>query len=263
MSQTPGYWTVLLLVFAVAVCGCEKKPTQAGPKPPGNAYATNSIGMKLKRIPPGSFQRDLEEGTDEKRLVEVRIAHSFDIGVFEVTQAQYQQIMGVNPSHFTGPNLPVDSVLWFDAQEFCRRLSKKEGVTYRLPTEAEWEYACRAGSTTEYYWGDKYRTRYAWCEVNSEERTHEVGTREPNAWGLYDMSGNLWEWCADWYAEYPSVAVVDPIGPASGSERVLRGGAWNSYEWYVSSVVRHRNVPSTRLDIYGFRVCRTVTPGQP
>ena len=143
---------------------------------------TKSIGMKLKLIKPGGFMMGSEKGFDnEKPVHKVKITRTFCIGVYEVTQAQYEKIMGKNPSYFKGPNRPVDTVSWDDAVLFCKKLSEKEGVKYRLPTEAEWEYACRAGTRTEYYWGDGIDGRCAWYWENSENRTHDVGQKKPNA----------------------------------------------------------------------------------
>jgi formylglycine-generating enzyme required for sulfatase activity len=145
-----------------------------------------------------------------------------------VTQQQYEKVMGANPSSVKGSKRPVDTVSWIDAHEFCLRLSKMENRPYRLPTEAEWEYACRAGTTTDYYWGNKPDDRYAWTEHNSSYIVHDVGTRLPNAWGLHDMSGNVWEWCADMYVDY-SRRRTSQNGPKRLSNepfRVLRGGSW-------------------------------------
>ena len=156
--------------------------------------------------------------------------------MYEVTQEQYERVMGKNPSRFKGPQLPVERVSWKAAVSFCTKLSafpeeQAAGRTYRLPTEAEWEYACRAGSTTDFCFGDAEwgLDDYAWYEDNSDHRTHPVGQKRPNAWGLYDMHGNVWEWCADWHDEayYEASPVDDPQGPATGVDRVGRGGSWS------------------------------------
>jgi len=152
----------------------------------------NSIAMKLTLIKPGSFMMGSDSGIpNEKPVHKVTLTEPFYIGVHEVTQEQYEKVMKANPAYFKGPKRPVEAVSWNDAQEFCRRLSKMENRRYRLPTEAEWEYACRAGTSTEYYWGSNFDPRYAWLTHKSGQATHDVGTRLPNAWGLYDMSGNV------------------------------------------------------------------------
>ena len=216
----------------------------------------NSIGMELKLLPAGVFtmgDKDDEHG--------VMLTKPFMIGVHEVTQEQYEQVMGINPSDFRGSNNPVENVSWEDAVEFCRELSalpseKAAGHVYRLPTEAEWEYACRAGTTTAYNFGDDDSELgdYAWIRENSGRTTHPVGGKKPNAWGLYDMHGNVWEWCQDWYKAYPRGTVTDPTGATSGSLRVTRGGCWCSAAGGVRSAERYGYVPSIRVDLYGFRV---------
>jgi formylglycine-generating enzyme required for sulfatase activity len=150
----------------------------------------------------------------------------------------------------------VESVSWDDAVEFCKRLSAKEGLIYRLPTEAEWEYACRVGSTTRYCFGDDRRqlVEYAWFEGNSGGKTHPVGQKKPNAWGLYDMYGNVWEWCQDWYDAYPSGMVTDPQGPSSGSGRVYRGGSWDYVASLCRSAFRFANESTLRTYDGGFRL---------
>lgn len=203
---------------------------------------TNSIGMKLVLIPKGSFQMGSpieEEGYFDEDQHQVTITKEYHLGVTEVTQGQYFEVMRYIPSEFQddevaechsqtgnvfhefdGFNYPVGCVSWEDAVEFCKKLSdlpkeKKAGREYRLPTEAEWEYACRAGSKTAYSFGDNAELldKYAWFESNSGDQTHPVAEKKPNAWGLYDMHGNVCEWCSDWYGEYPKNSVSDPTGP--------------------------------------------------
>lgn len=224
----------------------------------GGQVITNSIGMKMVYIKPGEFMMGSEKHIDaEKPVHKVKLTKGFYIGVYEVTQEQYEKVMGNNPSHFKGKDLPVDMVSCNDAEEFCKKLSEKEGKTYRLPTEAEWEYACRAGSKTEYYWGDRFDGKYAWYRDNSGGKTHTVGTREPNKWGLYDMSGNVWEWCQDWYKSgYPAGEQVDPEGPASSDSRVLRGGSWGSLAGDCRSAFRYWGRPGNADSSFGFRVVR-------
>ena len=196
---------------------------------------TNSVGMKMVLIPAGEFKMGSAKGEkNEKRVHMVEITKPFYLGVTEVTQAQYEAVMGENPSEIRVADRPVEHVTWHNAQKFCEKLSAKEGRTYRLPTEAEWEYACRAGSTTEYCFGDSAAGlgEYAWYDKNAGDAggryARPVGQKKPNAWGLYDMHGNVPEWCADYYAfdYYWQGRMVDPSGPAESSTRVLRGGAW-------------------------------------
>jgi len=179
------------------------------------------------------------------------------MGVCEVTQEQYQAVVGGNPSNFKGPQNPVEAVSWDDAVAFCQAMSRKTGQTVRLPTEAQWEYACRAGSTTRFCFGDADSGlgAYAWYTENSGNQTHPVGQKKPNDFGLYDMHGNVWEWCADWYADsYANANSVDPQGPGSGSARVLRGGCWYINRRFCRSAFRLRIAPVLRDDYIGFRV---------
>jgi formylglycine-generating enzyme required for sulfatase activity len=193
---------------------------------------------------------------------QVTLTQPFYLGIYEVTQEQYERVMGENPSELKAAQNPVDTVSWNDAVDFCRRLSelpeeKAAGRVYRLPTEAEWEYACRAGTTTDYSFGDDESELgdYAWYHDNSGKTTLPVGQKKANPWGLYDMHGNVWEWCQDWYADdLPEGAVTDPTGPVGGSDRVLRGGSWLHYAYYCQSALRRRRAPDYRYYYFGFRV---------
>lgn len=227
----------------------------------GGSLITDSIGMELRRIPAGSFlmgSNSSEAASEEKPAHEVTITRSFYIGVFEVTQKQYRTIMGSNPSRFSGKNRPVEMVSRNDAVKFCRRLSAREGVTYRLPTEAEWEYAARAGTTTEYYWGNSFDGRYAWYEDNSGGQTHSVGLKRPNAWGLYDMAGNVYEWCSDWFGEdyYSRSPSVDPQGPSSGEYRIFRSASFYNSPRNMRVFSRGAGTPGTITPGWGFRCIR-------
>jgi len=233
---------------------------------------TNSIGMKLVLIPKGTFTMgspESEEGRqDNETQHSVTISKDYYLGVYEVTQAQYEKVMGKNLSDFQGvivdnenAELPVENVSWDDAVEFCKKLSaqpeeKEAGRVYRLPTESEWEYACRAGSKTAYSFDDEegLLPEYGWFDRNSSNRTHTVGLLEPNAWGLYDMHGNVWELCSDWYGEYPNEPVSDPNGPTKGTHRVLRGGSWYDFAACCKSTIRFRLDPSGLGNSLGFRV---------
>jgi len=220
------------------------------------------VTMKFTRIPAGKFlmgspETEKDRSRDEGPQRRVTISKPFYMGVTEVTQAQYQAVMGENPSKFKGPRNPVEMVTWDEAVTFCTALSKKTRLTVRLPTEAEWEYACRAGSRTRYSFGDKDRDlgAYAWYLDNSDEKTHPVGRKKPNAWGLFDMHGNVWEYCADWYGgSYADAKTVDPKGPAAGKERVVRGGAIAERPGGPRSARRGDQHPDVRNPRAGFRV---------
>ena len=220
----------------------------------------NGVTMKLVLIPAGKFLMG-EEGPQKR---EVTISKPFYMGMTEVTQAQYEAVMGKNPSNFKGGTYPVETVSWNDATEFCKKLSEKTQQAVRLPTEAEWEYACRAGSKTGFSFGDAESALgdYAWYHGNSGGTTHPVGQKKPNAWGLYDMHGNVWEWCADWYGDYAKGAATNPSGPASGSFRVLRSGGWNDGLNNCRSALRGSYTPGDRDYYFGFRVVVSVSaPG--
>ena len=226
-------------------------------------------------------------GSDEGD-VDAKPAHKLTIGAFlmdahEVTQEDYERIMGANPSRRKGPKNPVEQVTWSAAIKFCNARSAKEGVTgcyelktgqcnfaangYRLPTEAEWEYACRAGSSTAYWFGDRadQLRSFAWFEGDSDGKPHPVGQKRANAWGLYDMSGNVWEWCNDWYGPkyYRNSPTENPHGPETGEKRVLRGGAWSSSAESCAVYVRNCDEAGTTdvcltMDSNGFRCVRRV-----
>jgi len=179
------------------------------------------------------------------------------MGIYDVTQEQYEAVMGQNPSHFKGANNPVETVSWDDAVEFCKKLSAKSGKAVQLPTEDHWEYACRAGTTTRFSFGDEERDlgQYAWYESNSDQKTHPVGEKKPNAFGLYDMLGNVEEWCS-WHDGYPGnrAAGDDPAGPATGPWRVFRGGSWRDAPRDLRSASKIAGLPRYRFNFVGFRV---------
>jgi formylglycine-generating enzyme required for sulfatase activity len=224
---------------------------------------TNSIGVEFVLIPAGSFtmgaDKNAEKAADDDETPQhrVSIGKPFYLGKYKVTQTQWTAVMGSNPSEFKGQSHPVGRISWNDAQTFIDRLNQKEGhKRYRLPTEAEWEYAARAGTTSTYSFGDDASQlgQYAWYDGNSGKTTHPVGQRKPNAWGLYDMHGNVWEWVQDWYGHYSGSPSTDPRGPSSGSYRMLRGGAWNFPAAYCRSAARAPNSPGNRNDNVGFRL---------
>ena len=223
---------------------------------------TNEIGMQFKRIPAGEFMMGSPDDDPEKEEGEtpqhpVRITTPFYLSVHEVTQEHYEKVMGKNPSRFEGPSLPVEQVSWSDAMEFCEKLSVMDAENdYRLPTEAEWEYACRAGTTSRYSCGNELDRQSAWSSDNSDDQPHPVGEKRPNAWGLYDMHGNVCEWCGDRFAidYYENAPLDDPAGPETGSYRMIRGGSWSNSAGYCRSARRQGYWPAGRLSSLGFRV---------
>ena len=227
-------------------------------------------GMEFVGIPPGEFLMSSTgwyTDEDERLVTRVRISQGFYLGKTEVTQAEWQAVMGNNPSHFSGcGRCPVETVSWEDVQVFMGRLNARSGgERYRLPTEAEWEYAARAGTTTDTYAGDLTELSgndpvlngIAWYDENSGDRTHPVGQKAPNGFGLHDMLGNVREWVGDWYGDYPGGTVTDPAGPGSGSSRVCRGGSWFRSARICRSAFRHRLSPGYRGINLGFRLLRT------
>ena len=244
------------------------------PKDWSDEYRTTKL--VLRRIPAGSFIMGSDQGSESHR---VTLTKPFYMGVFEVTQKQWELVMGswpgsspssssgrgdAYPAYYvsyndirgssSGARWPASSAV--DTSSFLGRLRAKTGLEFDLPTEAQWEYACRAGTATTYYWGDSMDGAYAWYSSNSGSTAHPVGTRLPNAWGLYDMSGNVWEWCRDWYGAL--AYGTDPTGSASGSSRVERGGSWFSNSGYCTSSYRSNDDPSSRCYNYGFRLSRTL-----
>jgi formylglycine-generating enzyme required for sulfatase activity len=248
----------------------KQQEEQSRRQPKQGDVVTNSIGMKLVYIPAGSFMMGSplsEKGRDDESVHIVKISKDFWIGQTEVTQGQYKSVMNTQP--WSGENFvqedannPAVHVAWEDAAEFCTKLSKQEGKTYRLPTEAEWEYACRAGTTTRFSFGDSDSSLgdYAWFYNNAykmgQQYAHRVGQKKPNPWGLYDMHGNVWEWCSNWYGKdyYSKSPSVDPKGPISGDSRSLRGGSWYLNEFLLRCSFRYRNPPNYRSAFVGFRV---------
>lgn len=213
--------------------------------------------------PDGEKDRDSDEGPQHS----VTISKAFYMGVFEVTQEQWKAVMGTSPSKLGyKAKYPVDWVTWEDCQRFVSKINTMGIGTFRLPTEAEWEYACRAGSITRLPWGDdpgyKSLGQYAWYETNSNGTTHPVGLKKPNAWGLYDMHGNVWEFCSDWYAPYSSAAQTDPNGPSDASPnaswRVARGGCWLHVPQRCRPADRNAYEPAYTNDLLGFRLVRTL-----
>ncbi|MAE71033.1 MAG: serine/threonine protein kinase [Gemmatimonadetes bacterium] len=242
------------------------------------------IGLEMLRVPAGSFMigsPPLERGRGEDETQRrVTFSSDFLIAAHELTQAQWKAVMGTEPGSFRGgADLPVENVSWLDALHFCNELSARAGLDraytiigtsarwnrnangYRLPTEAEWEYACRGGTTTHFWPGDRdgVLRRIGWYSDNSANRTHAVGRKVANPWGLYDVHGNVWEWCWDLYGDYPSDPAVDPAGPSDGSARTIRGGGWNTVARQCRSASRHHYDPDNYCNIIGFRVARSTS----
>ena len=297
MNRLSYFWIALLLLFHAACEAEETPPLAAAPFDSDHAKAlqtewadhlgtpvhiTIPIGITLSLIPPGESTMGspmTEAGRSERETEHrVRITKPFYLSVHEVTQQQYEKVMGNNPSWFGGlgngndrasaidtSQLPVERVTWNKSVAFCRKLSEHQGAKYRLPTEAEWEYACRAGTSTAYSCGNDVRQlpHYAWYEDNSKNTTHPVGKKLPNAWGLFDMHGNVSEWCQDWYARYGNEKVASaPAGPASADSiaphRVLRSGAFNLQPKCGRAADRYSNLPGYRAPNVGFRLARTI-----
>lgn len=232
----------------------------------GDSFTDPTTGMEMIFVKGGCYQMGDIFGDgdgDEKPVHEVCVS-DFYIGKYEVTQGQWRQIMGSNPSQFSscGDKCPVESVSWNDAQDFISRLNSRSGKRYRMPTEAEWEYAARSGGKREKYAGGNDVDAVAWYDSNSGSRTHPVGQKQPNGLGLYDMSGNVWEWCQDWYggSYYNQSSRDNPGGPSSGSGRVGRGGSWSDTARVLRAASRVRRNPGSRSLRLGFRLA--LPPGQ-
>ena len=220
--------------------------------------------MKLIEIPAGTFFMGPHNGPASRK---VQITRPFYLGQYEVTNAQWDKVMGSELSEFKPADHPVGHFSWEDGVEFCRTLSslpeeRAAERVYRLPTEAEWEYACRAGSKSEFSFGEDTSVvgDYAWFHDNSGDQPHPVGQKKPNAWGLYDMHGNVWEWCHDWFGEYDSGTGIDPRGPSTGVYRVNRGGSFHTDAWYLPSNRRSYNGPGNEVlhTSIGMRVAMNV-----
>ncbi len=238
------------------------------------ALPADAKPLEMVLIDPGTFMMgspstEIDRRTDERQH-EVTLTKEFYIGKYEVTQGQWTSVMGSNPTASyipKGPNYPQDNVSWNDTQNFLKKLNEMGQGHFRLPTEAEWEYACRAGTTTRFYWGDDYNEEeidnYAWYQetrlgTGTDAPKLSVGTKLPNPWGLFDMSGSRREWCQDWKANYPGTPQTDPVGPETGTAKVTRGGSWFSDAFACRSAVRyHSNSPNSANFEKGFRIVRT------
>jgi formylglycine-generating enzyme required for sulfatase activity len=256
---------VLLIILGVGIAaalivllGKKKNDTQPIPDATfiNGVLTVKGMRYELASIPAGTFRMGSNSSDvwpEERPVHTVRISKSFWMGKTEVTQGLWQAVMGSNPSYFkNGDNYPVENVSWDDCQSFIQKLNQiLGGNTFRLPTEAEWEYACRAGTT-----GDRYGNldAIAWYNNNSGNSTHAVGQKQANAWGLYDTLGNVWEWCQDWWGIYSSGYQTDPTGPVSGSGRINRGLSWNHTAPYIRSAFRGGGSPEYHDNELGFRL---------
>jgi len=247
----PWLWQNLLsLLLLLSQPGCDKSTSD---NPSGGVLLplTNMVHIKA--------------GTYVRIKYPVTLTHDFWIGKYEVTQGEYAAVMGKNPSHFVGDaNRPVEKLTYYDAEAYCAELTKRERkaghlppeLEYRLPSEAEWEYACRAGTTNFFSFGNTVTEadQYAWTLENSSGTSHPVGQKLPNPWGLYDMHGNVWEWCRDWFALYPETLLTDPTGPGNSKYKVFRGGGWNQAIEFARSRNRFMMPPSNGIHFVGFRL---------
>jgi len=232
---------------------------------------SSEVNIVVVFIPAGEFEmgspmEELKRDSDEGQH-HIKLTKPFYMGKFEVTQLQYREIMSDNPSKFGGDNLPIENVNWYEASRFLKKLSDKTGLKFRLPTEAEWEYACRAGTTTAFNTGTTIDSDFANYEATTPyangiigkdlKRTNKVGSYAPNAFGLYDMHGNVWEWCSDFYDNeyYKITPTLDPTGPqVNDGDKVIRGGAWNERPNKCRSADRNNRMPKANQPIIGFRV---------
>jgi formylglycine-generating enzyme required for sulfatase activity len=262
-------FVAVTFTFSIFLISChEPEGSQAPDHPTATAILETIItdyGMSFVPIPEGTFEMGCSPGDDDcfnrelpRHTIEIP---AFKMSAYEITQSQWEAVMGRNPSFFSecGDNCPVECVSWFNIQDFIKELNWQTGRHYRLPTEAEWEYAARAGTTTKYYCGDNETCLddIAWNRYNSKLQTHPVGRKKPNPWGLYDMSGNVSEWCQDWstityYYESPD---RDPQGPDDGFFRTVRGGSWHSGDRDCRSSRRGMNVPGYLGASIGLRLC--------
>jgi formylglycine-generating enzyme required for sulfatase activity len=279
------YKTLLMILMCLCLFGCGKPetPTTGEQKAPasepakelvkaptgpvkGESFSIPDINLDMLWCKPGTFMmgspRDEKGRQEDETQHEVTLTEGFYLGKYEVTQEQWEKVMGSNPSEYKGTTLPVEMVSWDDAMQFCEKLTQMEkaagrlpeGWAYTLPTEAQWEYACRAGTTTVFSFGDEITPTQANYKDGESGGTTVVGTYPANAWGFHDMHGNVYEWCRDWKGDYPDGQVSDPIGPPVGSLRVSRGGGWDYYGWNLRSAYRRWSTPWFRINTLGFRL---------
>jgi formylglycine-generating enzyme required for sulfatase activity len=263
---------ILLIFLFILLFSCTSLKSQVNTLNDTIIFINNSVYIELVQIPEGKFLMGSPEdeegrGADEGPVHEVILGYSYYIGKYEVTQKLWQAIMGTNPAVFKlSPDHPVESVSWNDCKKFIESLNKLGKGTFRFPSEAEWEYACRAGTTTPYYWGESMEdngwSEYAWANSRSGAMTHPVGEKKPNPWGLYDMAGNVWEWCSDDYEPYMDTAHVITAGESTFremesstlSEKVFRGGSWFDFRESHRCANRHRHRVDKGYTAIGLRL---------
>ena len=275
-------WELLLAMFVallMAGCGGEKETmkvvegdtsiaeaaTKTDSSFEAKPFTIPDLSMEMLWVKPGTFEMGSPSSEKDRYDNETRhtvtLTEGFWMGKHEVTQSQWERVMGDNPSFFKGADRPVENVTWNDVTSFCEKLTELErktrrlpaGMAYQLPTEAQWEYACRAGTKSAFSFGDSLTSSQANIDGGPGETT-DVGKYPANAWGFHDMHGNVWEWCADWMANYPAGPLTDPTGPASGSSRVTRGGSWTNAGHRLRSARRYLNSSGLRNSYLGFRL---------
>jgi formylglycine-generating enzyme required for sulfatase activity len=255
-------WAIRILLLSISLCALSCDRQNAGA--PKEHAGSGPVASKGELIPVTNMVR-IKADTFLRIKYPVTLSRDFWLGKYEVTQGEYLAIMGKNPSHFPGDsNRPVEKVTHVDAAAYCAALTRREreaghlpsGYEYRLPSEAEWEFACHAGTTNLFSFGDTTTEadQYAWTLENSEATTHPVGLKRPNSWGLYDMHGNVWEWCSDWFAPYSPGPVTDPQGPPESKYKVFRGGSWNHAIEFARCSSRFMMGSSNSIYFVGFRV---------
>jgi sulfatase modifying factor 1 len=248
----------LIAIAALLMVGCgeDEEPSPA----PVNPFSIADLSLEMLWVKPGTVEMGMRL-IPNKTPHTVTLTQGFYLGKHEVTQSQWEKVMGSNPSEFKGGDRPVEKVSWPDVISFCNKLTALEreagrlpaGMAYQLPTEAQWEYACRAGTKTAFSFGDSLTFGQANIRGGPGETT-DVGKYPANGWGFYDMHGNVYEWCADWYGDYPAGAARDSVGPAAGSARVFRGGSWGGIASSARSAIRNGSLPRSSSEYLGFRL---------
>ena len=253
---------LMMLALLGFLPGCDQSPPTSG----------NAAPPPKRELIPSTNMVFIKAGTFMRVKYPITLTHDYWMGKYEVTQGEFASVLGRNPSHFSGDsNRPVEKVTLLEANAYCALITQREraaghltaGYEYRLPTEAEWEYACLAGSTNRFSFSEEpgIAEQFAWTAENSDATTHPVGSKRPNAWGLYDMHGNVWEWCSDWFEPYPAMPLTDPVGPASSKYKLFKGGGWNQDLEYARAVNRFMMSPSNGIHFVGFRIA--LGPVQP